>query len=74
MDCSRLLSEFRSLAILAFLPLAACTTVTGFPKPAQNDDVEIAANQQYFAADVRDKENAPLDAARGGAYKTSVPR
>src|ERR1700688_1317341 len=46
--------------------LCACSTITGYPKSAQNDDTEIAANQPYFASDVRSREDDPSDAKRGG--------
>lgn len=46
--------------------LCACSTLTGYPKSPQDDDTEIAANQPYFAPDVRQREDDPSDAKRNG--------
>src|ERR1700733_10245248 len=54
------------LLVAAALTTGACATISGFPKPAQDDDTEIAANQKYFAPDVRSNEDDADIAKRGG--------
>jgi hypothetical protein len=47
---------------------SACSTFTGYPKSAQNDKTEIAANAPYFSAAVRVNEDDPdpANTKRGG--------
>src|SRR5437588_6320881 len=52
--------------VASLLLLGACSTITGYPKSAVNDDTEIAASQSYFSSDVRTKEDTPSDTTRGG--------
>jgi hypothetical protein len=57
---------WKLLLAAGVLGVPACATISGFPKPAQNDDTEIAANQKYFALDVRSNEDDADNAKRGG--------
>jgi hypothetical protein len=52
--------------ISSLLFLYACSTFTGYPKSAVNEDDEITACQPYFASNVRSNEDAPSNDARGG--------
>jgi hypothetical protein len=56
----------QSLFIIASLLLSACSTITGYPKSAQDDDAELKANAPYFAVDVRVNEDDSSNSKRGG--------